>query len=100
MTHVNVRYIVLDVDEALAFYTQYLGFQVEMHPGRGFARLSRGDLRRLLSTLGGSGGAAQTMPDGRRPEPGAGIASKLRWTTSQVSLTHSARVEHISATTS
>ncbi|SRR5260221_10556728 len=70
MTHVNVRYIVLDVDEALAFYTQYLGFQVEMHPGRGFARLSRGDLRLLLSALGGSGGAAQTMPNGRRPEPG------------------------------
>ncbi len=41
-----------------------------MHPGRGFARLSRGDLRLLLSALGGSGGAAQTMPDGRRPEPG------------------------------
>ncbi len=70
MTSVNVRYIVLDVNEAIVFYTQHLGFQVEMHPGPGFARLSRGNLHLLLSALGGSGGAAQAMPDGRRPEPG------------------------------
>jgi catechol 2,3-dioxygenase-like lactoylglutathione lyase family enzyme len=70
MTSVNVRYIVLDVNEAIAFYTQHLGFSVEMHPGPGFARLSRGNLRLLLSAAGGSGGAAQTMPDGRRPGPG------------------------------
>jgi catechol 2,3-dioxygenase-like lactoylglutathione lyase family enzyme len=70
MTYVNVRYIVLEVNEALAFYTQHLGFQVEMHPGPGFARLSRGNLHLLLSAAGGSGGAAQAMPDGRRPEPG------------------------------
>lgn len=70
MTTVNVRYIVRDVEEAISFYTRHLGFQVEMHPGPGFARLARGDLRLLLSTVGGSGGAAQAMPDGRRPEPG------------------------------
>jgi catechol 2,3-dioxygenase-like lactoylglutathione lyase family enzyme len=70
MTTVNVRYIVHDVDEAIAFYTQHLGFEVQMHPGPGFARLTRGDLALLLSTVGGSGGAAQAMPDGRRPEPG------------------------------
>jgi catechol 2,3-dioxygenase-like lactoylglutathione lyase family enzyme len=70
MTTVNVRYIVRDVDEAIAFYTQHLGFRVEMHPGPGFARLARGDLHLLLSAVGGSGGAAQIMPDGRRPEPG------------------------------
>jgi catechol 2,3-dioxygenase-like lactoylglutathione lyase family enzyme len=67
---VNVRYMVYDMDEAIAFYTRRLGFQVEMHPGPGFARLSRGDLHLLLSTVGGSGGAAQAMPDGRQPEPG------------------------------
>jgi catechol 2,3-dioxygenase-like lactoylglutathione lyase family enzyme len=67
---VNVRYIVRDVEEALTFYTEHLGFQVEMHPGPGFARLARGDLRLLLNAVGGSGGAAQAMPDGRRPEPG------------------------------
>lgn len=70
MATVNVRYIVRDVEEALAFYTQHLGFSVEMHPGPGFARLARGELRLLLNAVGGSGGAAQAMPDGRRPEPG------------------------------
>jgi catechol 2,3-dioxygenase-like lactoylglutathione lyase family enzyme len=70
MTTVNVRYIVRDVDEAIAFYTKHLGFEVQMHPGPGFARLARGDLRLLLNTASGSGGAAQAMPDGRRPEPG------------------------------
>jgi catechol 2,3-dioxygenase-like lactoylglutathione lyase family enzyme len=70
MTPVNVRYIVGDVEEAIAFYTAHLGFEVQMHPGPGFARLARGDLRLLLKAVGGSGGAAQAMPDGRRPEPG------------------------------
>jgi catechol 2,3-dioxygenase-like lactoylglutathione lyase family enzyme len=70
MTTVNVRYIVRDVEQAIAFYTEHLGFEVQMHPGPGFARLVRGDLGLLLSTVGGSGGAAQAMPDGRRPEPG------------------------------
>jgi len=70
MTAVNVRYIVRDVEEAIAFYSQHLGFEVQMHPGPGFARLARGDLRLLLNSVGGSGGASQAMPDGRRPEPG------------------------------
>jgi catechol 2,3-dioxygenase-like lactoylglutathione lyase family enzyme len=59
-----------DVDAAIAFYTQHLGFDVAMHPGPGLAMVSRGALRLLLSAPGGSGGAAQAMPDGRRPEPG------------------------------
>jgi catechol 2,3-dioxygenase-like lactoylglutathione lyase family enzyme len=66
----NVRYIVDDLDAAISFYTERLGFTVEMHPGPGFAALSRGDLRLLLNTPGGSGGASQAMPGGRRPEPG------------------------------
>jgi catechol 2,3-dioxygenase-like lactoylglutathione lyase family enzyme len=70
MTTVNVRYIVRDVEEAITFYTEHLGFEVQMHPGPGFARLARGDLRLLLNAVGGSGGATQAMPDGRRPEPG------------------------------
>jgi catechol 2,3-dioxygenase-like lactoylglutathione lyase family enzyme len=70
MTTVNVRYIVRDVEQAIAFYTQHLGFEVQMHPGPGFARLALGDLRLLLNAAGGSGGAAQAMPDGRHPEPG------------------------------
>jgi catechol 2,3-dioxygenase-like lactoylglutathione lyase family enzyme len=67
---VSVRYIVHDVGAAVAFYTQHLGFGVEMHPGPGFAMLSRGGLRLLLNTAGGGGGAGQSMPDGQRPEPG------------------------------
>ncbi len=70
MTTVNVRYIVRDVEEVITFYTEHLGFEVQMPPGPGFARLARGDLRLLLNAVGGSGGAAQAMPDGRRPEPG------------------------------
>jgi catechol 2,3-dioxygenase-like lactoylglutathione lyase family enzyme len=70
MPTVNVRYIVDDVDAAVAFYTQALGFTVAMHPAPSFAMLDRGDLRLLLSGTTGSGGASQPMPDGSRPEPG------------------------------
>jgi catechol 2,3-dioxygenase-like lactoylglutathione lyase family enzyme len=70
MTTVSVRYIVDDVEAAIPFYTDRLGFEVEMHPGPGFASLVRGDLRLLLNAPSGPGGAAQPMPDGRRPEPG------------------------------
>jgi catechol 2,3-dioxygenase-like lactoylglutathione lyase family enzyme len=70
MSTVSVRYIVNDVDAAIAFYTQHLGFRVDLHPGTGFAMISRGDLRLLLNTPGGGGGAGQSMPDGQRPEPG------------------------------
>jgi catechol 2,3-dioxygenase-like lactoylglutathione lyase family enzyme len=66
---ISVRYIVEDVEEAIAFYTRHLGFGVELNPAPGFAVLSRGDLRLLLNALG-AGGAGQAMPDGRRPEPG------------------------------
>jgi catechol 2,3-dioxygenase-like lactoylglutathione lyase family enzyme len=70
MATVNVRYFVNDVDAAIHFYTERLGFDVAMRPGPGFAVVSRGDLRLLLSGTGGPGGAAQAMPDGRHPEPG------------------------------
>jgi catechol 2,3-dioxygenase-like lactoylglutathione lyase family enzyme len=64
-----VRYIVDDVDAAVGFYTERLGFEVEMHPGPGFAALRRGDLRLLVNATGGPGGASQEV-GGRRPEPG------------------------------
>lgn len=70
MTSANVRYIVDDVEEAMAFYTDHLGFDVVKHPAPGFARLSRGGLHLLLNARSGPGGAAQPMPDGRAPEPG------------------------------
>ena len=69
MATINVRYIVEDVEEAIAFYTRHLGFSVELNPAPGFAMLSRGDLRLLLNAPG-AGGAGQAMPDGREPEPG------------------------------
>ena len=65
MATVQVRYIVNDVDAASAFYTQQLGFQEEMRRPPGFAMLSRGDLRLVLSKPGsGPGGGSQAMPDG------------------------------------
>ena len=70
MSEVSVRYIVDDVDAAVAFYHDRLGFEVRMRPGPGFALLSRGALRLLLNTPGGGGGAGQAMPDGRVPTPG------------------------------
>ena len=69
MSTVSVRYITDDVDAAVAFYVERLGFGVELRPGPGFAVLSRGPLRLLLNRPG-AGGAGQAMPDGRRPEPG------------------------------
>src|SRR5215218_7711437 len=70
MASVTVRYIVEDVDAAIAFYTRHLGFREDMHPAPTFAMLSRGDLRLLLSQPSGAGGGGQVMPDGTRPEPG------------------------------
>ena len=69
MSKVNVRYIVNDVDAAIPFYTDMLGFKLEMHPASGFASLSRGDLQLLLNRPG-AGGAGQAMPAGQHPVPG------------------------------
>jgi catechol 2,3-dioxygenase-like lactoylglutathione lyase family enzyme len=70
MASVSVRYIVDDVDAAIAFYTSRLGFHEEMHPAPAFAMLSRGELRLLLSQPNPAGGGGQAMPDGTRPQPG------------------------------
>ena len=70
MSPVSVRYIVDDLDPAIGFYRDDLGFEVVMHPAPTFAMLSRGDLRLLLSVPSGRGGGGQVMPDWRRPEPG------------------------------
>ena len=68
-TKVSVRYIVDDVDAAIAFYANSLGFTVDMHPAPGFAALSSGNPQLLLNRPG-AGGAGQAMPDGRMPAPG------------------------------
>lgn len=66
---VSVRYIVREIEPAVDFY-ELLEFEVKMRPGSGFAMLSRGDLRLLLNTPQGGGGAGQAMPDGSVPRPG------------------------------
>ena len=70
MATVQVRYIVHDVDAAIAFYTTLLDFKLVMHPAPPFAMLSRGDLRLVLSAANLAGGGGQSMPDGTQPEPG------------------------------
>ena len=70
MSTVQVRYIVRDVDAAIAFYCAHLGFTEVMHPAPAFAMLSRGDLRLVLSAPGGGPGGGAAMPDGTLPEPG------------------------------
>lgn len=69
MSTVTVRYIVDDVDAAIAFYTEMLGFKLDMHPAPPFAIVSRGDLRLLLSRPG-AGGGGSAMPGGQLPTPG------------------------------
>lgn len=63
-----VRYLVDDVDAAISFYTDRLGFTLERRMGPAFAIVSRDDVSLWLS--GPQSSAARPMPDGRRPEPG------------------------------
>jgi catechol 2,3-dioxygenase-like lactoylglutathione lyase family enzyme len=70
MATVSIRYIVHDVDAAIAFYRDHLGFTEVMHPAPAFAMMSLGDLRLVLSAAGGGPGGGQAMPDGAVPEPG------------------------------
>jgi len=70
MATVSVRYIVDDVDTAIAFYRDRLGFTEVMHPAPTFAMLVRGELRLVLSAPGGGPGGGAAMPDGTTPAPG------------------------------
>lgn len=70
MATVQVRYIVNDVDAAIAFYCGLLGFKEMMHPAPAFAMLERGDLRLVLSAPNPSAGGGQQMPDGTQQQPG------------------------------
>jgi catechol 2,3-dioxygenase-like lactoylglutathione lyase family enzyme len=65
---VYLRYLVDDVEAAIAFYTANLGFIVRSDLAPAFAEVARGNLRLLLS--GPTSSAARPMPDGRRPAPG------------------------------
>jgi catechol 2,3-dioxygenase-like lactoylglutathione lyase family enzyme len=66
----SIRYIVDDLEPAVAFYRDLFGFEVVMQPAPTFAMLSRGDLRLLLSVPSSQGGGGQVLAGGRRPEPG------------------------------
>lgn len=68
MATVSVRYMVRDVEAAIAFYTTHFGFTLVSSAAPAFAEVVRGDLRLLLS--GPTSSAGRPMPDGRRPEPG------------------------------
>jgi catechol 2,3-dioxygenase-like lactoylglutathione lyase family enzyme len=70
MAKVQIRYIVNDVDKAILFYLDQLGFQLVMHPAPPFAMLSLGDLRLVLSAPNPSAGGGQSMPDGTQQTPG------------------------------
>ncbi len=68
ITMVNVRYIVDDVEAAVAWYTKHLGFTVLSSAAPAFADVARGSLRLLLS--GPTSSAGRAMPDGEHPRPG------------------------------
>ena len=63
-----VRYHVKDVGRAIAFYTEHLGFKLQMRAGDAFASVSRGPLVLLLG--GPSSSGSRVLPDGRTQEPG------------------------------
>ena len=65
---INVRYMVSDVDAAVTWYTQHLGFTLLSSQAPAFADVTRGALRVLLS--GPTSSAGRPMPDGERPGPG------------------------------
>jgi catechol 2,3-dioxygenase-like lactoylglutathione lyase family enzyme len=65
---VSVRYMVINVDEAIDFYTTQFGFERGQNASPAFAEVIRGNLRLLLA--GPKSSAGRPMPDGRQPEPG------------------------------
>ncbi|CFX57377.1 conserved protein of unknown function [Candidatus Filomicrobium marinum] len=65
---VNVRYIVADVEAAIEWYTNHLGFELLTNMAPAFADVRRGALRLLLS--GPTSSAGRPMPDGEQPQPG------------------------------
>ena len=64
------RYIVNDVPASIDFYTQHLGFRVEMHPAPAFAEISRGDMHLYLTQPGGPRGGGAAMGSGEQQAPG------------------------------
>jgi catechol 2,3-dioxygenase-like lactoylglutathione lyase family enzyme len=65
---INVRYMVNDVDDSIAFYTTFLGFEPLTNASPAFADVKRGNLRLLLA--GPKSSAGRSMSDGATPGPG------------------------------
>jgi catechol 2,3-dioxygenase-like lactoylglutathione lyase family enzyme len=65
---VHVRYMVDDVENAVAFYITHFGFELRTNFAPAFADIVRGNLRLLLS--GPKSSAGRPMPDGSTPQPG------------------------------
>lgn len=70
MARIQVRYIVNNMDDAIAFYTRQLCFKLERHPAPAFAMLTLNELRLVLSAPNPSGGGGAPMPDGTQQSPG------------------------------
>jgi len=68
MSTVRIRYMILDVPEAVAFYTSQLGFTLEQDASPAIAAVSRSGVRLLLSGPTSSG--RRPLADGRLQEPG------------------------------
>jgi glyoxylase I family protein len=64
----GVRYQVRDVQRAVRFYTQALGFNLDMQHLPAFGQVSIAGRRLILSGPGASG--SRPMPNGRQQEPG------------------------------
>ena len=60
--------MVNDVEAAIGWYTQHLGFEVLSNAAPAFADVRRGPLRLLLS--GPKSSAGRPMADGAQPKPG------------------------------
>ena len=63
-----IRYLVNDVDVAVAFYLDILGFELVEMWGPPFAMVKRGDLTLWLSGPGSS--ASRPLSNGSKPLPG------------------------------
>jgi catechol 2,3-dioxygenase-like lactoylglutathione lyase family enzyme len=65
---VSVRYLVNDVEKAIRFYTDCLGFELEQQFGPAMAIIRKEGLTLWLA--GPLSSAAKAMPDGSKPSPG------------------------------
>jgi catechol 2,3-dioxygenase-like lactoylglutathione lyase family enzyme len=83
----TVRYFVDDVDEAVEFYCQLLGFEEELRASPVFAMLYRGDLRLLLGVP-----SSHALADGTLPEPGGWNRISLQVTDLEATVEHLRRL--------